>query len=89
MNVPSSLVTLPRLIIGVAPALKRDISVLNQQLFCCGLLELLARAGIILHVLHVFRRLQGISLSELISLGSNYSQWRETGIAGCDLSDML
>lgn len=89
MNVLNSLVTPPQLIVGVTPALKRGISVLKQQLVCCDLLEPLARAGITLRVVHVFRHLQKISLSELISLGSNYSQWRETGIAGRDLSDML
>lgn len=59
MNVLSSLATLPQLIIGVAPALKRAICVL--QLVCCGLLEPFARVGIILHVLHAFRHLQRIS----------------------------
>lgn len=89
MNVLNCSATLPQLIIGVIPALKCDISVLNQQLVCWGLLKPLAREGIILHVLHVFRHLHRISLPELISLGSSYSQWRETGISGCDLSDVL
>jgi len=55
MNVLNSLVTLSRLIFGVAPALNCDISVFNQKLVCCGLLEPLTRVEIILHVLHVFR----------------------------------
>lgn len=89
LNILSSLVTPPQLIIGVVPVVMLDISVLSQQLVCCGLLEPLASEGNYLARLHVFRHLQRISLSQLISLGSSYSQWRETGVAGYDLSDML